>query len=392
MRSRSQNSTARKSSDTGIQEGNKQIRNSSFELLRILSMFCIVSCHFATHGKFDFDTNTVTLPRLWWYFLEMGGNFGVNVFVLVSGYFLITAKGELLNLKRILKFWGQVFFYSVLIYSAFGLFRTSGFSSTPITNIIFPITFRQWWFASTYFVLYLLHPFINRFLNGLNMKEYQSFLVLLLGIWCVIPTISREAFQSNSLLWFITLYCVAAYIRLYGLTPKLRPKHCIYLWLLTSFLRYLTSVQIVVTRSGQSFDQEDALSLYATQSIFTFLSALFFFMMFKNLKIGYHKWINVIASATFGVYLIHDHPIIRSFLWQTVFKNASYQESALIVPYSIGAACLVYSVCTVIDLLRQATVEKAYLSVVNNKAESISKPFRLVIESFKRLAFGEQSK
>ena len=29
-------------------------------------------------------------------------------------------------------------------------------------------------------------------------------------------------------------------------------------------------------------------------------------------------------------------------------------------------------------------MEKAYLSVVNNKAESISKPFRLVIESFKR--------
>lgn len=45
---------------------------------------------------------------------------------------------------------------------------------------------------------------------------------------------------------------------------------------------------------------------------------------------------------------------------------------------------------TVIDLLRQTTAEKAYMSVVNITAESISKPFRLAIESFNRLAFGEQ--
>ena len=388
MKSRSKNSTEIKTSDSGI-TGSKKVRNSSFELLRIISMFCIVSFHFATHGEFDFDTNTVTIPRLWWYFLKMGGKFGVNVFVLVSGYFLITAKGELLNLKRILKFWGQVFFYSVLVYFVFGMLGIIEFSSKPITNIVFPITFRLWWFASTYFVLYLLHPFINRLLTKLDKKEFQSLFVLLMIIWCVIPTLSRETFQSNNLLWFVTLYCVAAYIRLYGLNPKLKPKYCICFWLLTSLLRYLSSVLYILTRTGQSFVKNDALRHYCTQSILTFLSSLFFFMMFMNLKIGYHKWINLIASATFGVYLIHDNPIVRPFLWQAVFKNASYQESVLIVPYSIGVACLVYVVCTMIDLLRQVTVEKAFMSIVNNKAESIAKPFRLLIDSLKRLVFGE---
>ena len=273
--------------------GSKRVRDSSIELLRIAAMFCIVICHFATHGKFEFDTNTVTVPRLWWYFIEMGGNFGVNVFVLVSGYFLINARGELFNLRRILKFWGQVFFYSVSIYFAFRLFGIGELTSKPVTDILFPITFRQWWFASTYFVLYLLHPFINRLLRNLSKEEFQRFLILLM-------------------------------------------------------------------------------------------------MMFRNLKIGYHKWINLIASATFGVYLIHDNPIVRPFLWQTVFRNASYQETSLIVPYSIGAACLVYAVCTVIDLLRQVTVEKAFMTVVGNRAESIAKPFRWMLDNFKRFAFGEQ--
>ena len=198
----------------GAPLGSKRVRNSSIELLRIAAMFCIVSCHFATHGKFEFDTNTVTVPILWWYFLEMGGNFGVNVFVLVSGYFLITARGELFNLRRILKFWGQVFFYSVSIYLMFRLLGIGELTSKPVTDILFPITFRQWWFASTYFVLYLLHPFINRLLRNLSKEEFQRFLVLLMIIWCMIPTISRVSFQSNNLLWFVTLYCVAAYIRL----------------------------------------------------------------------------------------------------------------------------------------------------------------------------------
>ena len=67
----------------------KVARDSSFELLRIISMFFIAICHFATHGGFDFGAQTLTLPRFWWYFIEMGGNFGVDVFVLISGYFLL---------------------------------------------------------------------------------------------------------------------------------------------------------------------------------------------------------------------------------------------------------------------------------------------------------------
>lgn len=66
----------------------KQQRNTALELCRILVMLMIVACHFATHGGFSYR-NGLTIPRIWWDFLEMGGNFGVDVFVLISGYFLI---------------------------------------------------------------------------------------------------------------------------------------------------------------------------------------------------------------------------------------------------------------------------------------------------------------
>ena len=120
----------------------------------------------------------------------------------------------------------------------------------------------------------------------------------------------------------------------------------------------------------------------------TFLSALSMFMVFYSIKMGYNKWINVIASATFGVYLIHDNRIVRPFLWQTVFKNASYQDSALIIPYSIAVMLLVYSVCTIIDLIRKATVEKAYVAAVDTYADTWVRPFKAMVGAVKRFVFG----
>ena len=168
----------------------KAERDSSFELLRIISMFFIAICHFATHGGFSFDAQTLSIPRFWWFFIEMGGNFGVDVFVLISGYFLVKSQNELFNIKRILKFWGQVFFYSVLIYSIFAVAGVSDFSFKSLLKTVFPIIFGQWWFASTYFVLYLIHPFLNILLNKIEKKTYQSLLTLLIIIWCIIPTFS----------------------------------------------------------------------------------------------------------------------------------------------------------------------------------------------------------
>lgn len=373
-----------------ITASTKAERDSSFELLRILSMFFITICHFATHGGFHFDTQILSIPRFWWFFIEMGGNFGVDVFVLISGYFLVKSKNELFNIKRILKFWGQVFFYSVLIYIIFVVAGVSDFSFKSLLKTVFPIIFNQWWFASTYFVLYLIHPFLNVLLSKMEKNTYQSLLTMLIIIWCIIPTVSFSSFQSNSLLWFITLYCVAGYIRLFDFNPKFTTKHYVYLWLLFSALRYLSSVTLIVLGTKIPFAASHPLAFYGTQSVLTFLSSLSFFMVFKNIKMGYNKWINIIASACFGVYLIHDNCIVRPFLWETVFKNSTYQNTVLLIPYSICVVCIVYIVSTIIDLLRQGTAERVFLTVVNGKKEIIQKPCEAVISLCKKIVFGNQ--
>ena len=65
-------------------------RNSSIELLRIISMVMIMFYHFSIHGHFDFATASVSVSRLWLNFISMGGKIGVDLFVLISGYYLIS--------------------------------------------------------------------------------------------------------------------------------------------------------------------------------------------------------------------------------------------------------------------------------------------------------------
>ena len=179
----------------------KPKRNSSIELLRIISMLSIIICHFATHGGFEFAPFSLTVPRLWWNFIELGGNFGVDIFVLISGYFLIENTNLSFNFRQAMKFWGQLFFYSVLIICfSFAIGRE--IKAFDLIKAVFPITSSLWWFASTYFVMYLLHPYLNLFLRNLDKKTYQGFLVLLFILWSLIPTLTillNSDYQSNKL-------------------------------------------------------------------------------------------------------------------------------------------------------------------------------------------------
>ncbi len=80
----------------------KRHRQSNIELLRIISMILIVAHHFSVHGGFDFSSTSFSVNRLYIQFLAMGGKIGVDIFVIISGYFLITSNK--INIAKVLKF------------------------------------------------------------------------------------------------------------------------------------------------------------------------------------------------------------------------------------------------------------------------------------------------
>ena len=213
---------------------------------------------------------------------------------------------------------------------------------------------------------------------------------MLVILWCIIPTFTSQQYQGNSLLWFVTLYAIAGYARIYGFNSKFTSKHYFGFWGVFSILTYATSVIFTIMGSRWNIFSTHATYFYGQEKLSTLLISLSLFMAFATLKMNYHKWINVIASATFGVYLIHDNGIVRPFLWMEVFKNAQYQDSMMLIPYSIVIVIMVYIVCTMIDLLRQKIFERPYMALVNRYADTCLKPFSYICNLFKNIVFGKE--
>lgn len=344
-------------------------RQSNIELLRIVAMLMIVAYHFGVHGGFKFSTQTITINRLWIQFIQIGGKIGVNIFVLISGYYLVHA----VNLKwnKLIKLWLQMFMYSVVIFCILAI-PEGDLQFKQLIRCLLPITYSHWWFASTYFAMVLFSPYINKFLHTLEKKNYQRLLILLTFCWCIIPTFLASTWQCNYLLWFFYLYAVAGYVRIYDLKWNINCRMCITISLILIVLTFLCI--IILDCIGRKIPIVGIHAMYFCnmQRLPTPVIAFLMFLGFGKMHISYSKVINVISSATFGVYLIHDDSYMRQFIWGKLYKNSSFGESSILIPYSIMVIALVYIVCTGIELLRINLIEKHYVKFVNRIADMVN--------------------
>lgn len=136
-------------------------RKLNFELLRIVSMFLIVIYHYSDWGgliQVGDDLSTKLIGD----FLNIGGKLGVNIFVLISGYFLIDSK---FKIKKLIKVIFEVWLYSVGIALVCMLLKIGDLSQDTIVKSFLPIMNNMYWFATAYVVMYVLSPFINKFIR-----------------------------------------------------------------------------------------------------------------------------------------------------------------------------------------------------------------------------------
>ena len=328
----------------------KSNRNSAFELLRIIMMLGIVFSHFAFGKNFNFPVMSITLNKLWIQFLIMGGKLGVNTFVLISGYFLIYSDG--LKIKRILGIWSKMIFYSLAMFIMSIYLGFIKFSVTGAINAFLPVIKGRWWFASTYFMLYLIHPYINLLIKNLTKRQYEEMLILLTICWVIVPTLTNSFLGCNGLLWFAYLYSIAGYIRLHA--DNFGSTKFIWLAVLLIILNFLLAVvfDLIGLKMNIKIFAEHPLHFFNTQMLPTVLIPVCLLIGFSHLDLGYCPVINIIASATFAVYMIHTEGVLYVILWRDIVRTLSFQDSNYLIPYSLGVVLLIYISCTLIELAR----------------------------------------
>lgn len=310
-------------------------------------MLLIVSHHYVIHAGFDFS-NMPFINTYYLHFLLAGGEIGVDIFVLISAYFM---SASTVSIKKIVKLELQVFFYSVIIELIFSLIFPETFSVKQLIKSFFPVMSEKYWFYNVYLLLYILVPFLNSFIEKLERIQHQKLLILLFIVLSVIPSVRKhwgENFYSM-LGWFIFLYFSSAYVRKYQ--SDFSRKSTFYFFIGVIFYFIFISLFLGLDLS---------ITFIFANNFFVACIAASFFLTFLNLNIGNNKAVNLIASATFGVYLLHDNPMFRTFLWKNLFKNTAYQQSNTLIVNSFIAIISVYMGCTLIDLIRRIIFDSLF--------------------------------
>lgn len=336
-----------------IQKG----RQSNFELLRIVAIVMIIGHHFALHGKLGYY-NALTVNTVWLQFLQMGGKIGVNLFVLISGYFMVHTYST--KISKVLKLWLQIFTYSVLVYGAIVMTNADfEFSATELISKLFPVSFNQWWFASAYFALLLLAPFINIVLRKLDKGDYIKLLIILLVLFCLIPTVFLTNYQKSNLSWFVFLYCLSGYFRLHCANRTGNPKKLFWVAAGSYAALFGLNILLVILKTDIPILKKYLGRLFGMNQMFVLIVSLAIFILFKNINLGCNRWINVLASTAFGIYLIHDAKEVRALLARYVYAKLSV-DSRLLLPYSVTVIIGIFVICAAIELLRKNTLERWY--------------------------------
>ena len=98
---------------TGRPAAGQQKRMANYELLRILSMLMVITLHYLSHtGSLLTPGEAAQGRQVLGTLIESFCIVAVNVYVLISGYFLVEAG---FRLKRILVLVGQVLFYALAV-------------------------------------------------------------------------------------------------------------------------------------------------------------------------------------------------------------------------------------------------------------------------------------
>ena len=336
-------------------------RNSSIELLRIISITLIVLMHSMGMVKNPMSDINTAIGML----IGTVGNTGVTIFILISGYFGIKYKTH-----RFVQLFLITTTYTIIVttinsHGALGIHTLKAALVVPLYGN---------WFIACYLITMLLSPFVNEFTDNLEKRHFTTLLIIGFVMLNLIPTIFNSAYDNavlivggKNLTYFIYVYLIGRFIKLHKDICLAHSKLMVAFLFSTTiiFMSNMTLYMIFHRRVG---------SISADCSPFILLSSISIFYFFKGFKYN-SKIINTISSSVIAMYLCDG---IRVYLDSYIRLSSKSYEPALII-YLMAMTISVFALSLIIDKVRImlfGNFETYICDSISSKIEAVFYKFR----------------
>lgn len=310
-------------------------RDKGIDLLRIVLMFMIVVGHMFTHTNIRALTEAFSTKWYFIWFIQTITICSVDCVIIISGYCGCNSK---FHLNKIMTLWGKTIFYSEMITVALLLIKAVSISGVLVLNALFPVLREEYWFITTYILLYVFTPFLNRLLAALNRAQLKVLGVLIILIFYLEPIFSVVFFQVDSsegfgIIGFVTLYLVGAIVRKSEI--NLTKKTCGIVLTMNSII--MLGSKVLLTLFTQLWNVNlGTVLLYHYNTVFVLMNSIALLFLFRGIKLPkrIEEILVMTTPSVFAVYLLHEKPVLRTILWNEPFtellKNASLPTFCII--------------------------------------------------------------
>ena len=317
-------------------------RLSNIELLRIIAIFFVLIRHagFYAIGMPDASENQNTQTFILTV-LDLFSSVGVNVFILISGFFGIkyTARG-------LFKFIFQCLFYSFGIYILLLSLGIIHISHLGLAECLFLRKIN--WFPKAYLFLFILAPVLNAFVENTSERQLRVVLINFFVFQTIFGCISEATHFISlgySVVSFIGLYLLARYVRLYP--------HKVFLFSKIKDFSIYFIISLVLSLLSFWAIGQNKLTLFwrieAYCNPLIVISSLYLLLCFSKIRLQ-SKFVNKIAASTFAVYLLHSNPnVIDRYYTHTIQILNGFNGGLL---YIFCFLVFVYLLAILIDQIR----------------------------------------
>lgn len=337
------------------------------DFVKIIAMFMVVVGHMLVHGGV---LNAVTpYSSQYWvvWFMEVAVYCAVDCFALTSGYLMSNSSAKF---SRLLELWFQVVFYSLVI-AVFMVWRFPDVrDSITVINILFPITYREYWYLTAYFGMYFLIPVFNAALNGLDHRHMKSVIICLGLFFVVVPLITNQdpynVNQGYSMIWLCVLYLFGGYIAKYHIFENTKRSILLMGFVISTLITFfciLSNIFYGIPSRGW------ALASYTSPTVV--LAAIFLISFCRGIRFrGYtQKLVRCMGGATMGILLLQDNNLIRSKYVSGSTLGLANKNAAVLAVDVLVLSLMIYFICFGADMVRRKLFKWLNIKEVCEKLE-----------------------